>query len=506
MVARRPRPSVPGATELVAHPQDGRVPPGLRLATGRGRWVLLASVLGSCLTGIDATVVNIALPAIGVDLDAGLAALQWTVTAYTLTLASLILLGGAFGDRYGRRRIFAVGIGAFAVASVLCAVAPTATFLIGARALQGVGGALLVPSSLAILQASFVEEDRARAVGAWAGLSGISTAVAPFLGGWLLAYGSWRWVFLINPPLALVVVAIVVRHVPETRAPLQVGRLDLFGALLAFAALGGVTYAAINAGTAAVGSVLVWGPALVALAAWGAFVRRERRVRNPLLPLGVFSSRQFSAANLVTFVVYACLSGYLFLLVIELQVVAGFSPLLAGAALLPLTALTLLLSEWSGNLARKIGPRLQMTLGPIVCAGGLLWSLRLGAGTRYVADVLPALSVFGLGLAVMVAPLTAAVLSAVPDAQAGIASGINNAVARTAGLLSVALLPAVVGLSGSAYQDPERFLNAFHLALWVCAIGLIGGGLIAAGSISNSTAVGRKALRHRSPQRSDICG
>ena len=468
--------------------------------------MLLASVLGSCLTGIDATVVNIALPAIGRDLDADLAALQWTVTAYTLTLASLILLGGALGDRYGRRRVLAVGIVLFALASLLCAVAPTPTFLVGARALQGIGGALLVPSSLAVLQASFVEADRSRAVGAWAGLSGVSTAVAPFLGGWLLAVGSWRWVFLINPPLALVVVAIVVRHLPETRASFRPGGLDVVGAVWALVTLGGLTYAAINAGTAPIGSVAVWGPTAVALAAGCGFVARERRARNPLLPVGIFSSQQFAASNLVTFVVYASLSGYLFLLVIELQVVAGFSPLMAGAALLPLTALTLLLSEWSGNLAHRIGPRLQMTLGPIVCAGGLLWSLRLDAGTTYVAGVLPPLSVFGLGLAIMVAPLTAAVLAAVPDDQAGLASGINNAVARTAGLLSVALLPAVVGLTGGAYHEPERFLGAFHLALWVCAGGLMAGGLLAAASISDSSATPRPTSRHRSAQRSDICG
>lgn len=480
----------------------------MELSSSRGRWILLATVLGSGLASVDATVVNIALPAIGRDLQAPFSALQWTVTGYTLTLASLILLGGAAGDRYGRRRVFLVGVAWFAVASAACALAPTSAWLIAARALQGVGGALLTPASLAIIQATFRLEDRARAVGAWAGLSGIAAGISPFLGGWLLDLGTWRWVFLINPPLAALVVAVVLRHVPETRGEQTPGRLDLVGALLAFIGLGAITYAAIAAGGDSERATLVWLWAAVGLVGLLAFVCWERRAAHPLVPLSMFRSTQFSGANLVTFAVYAALHGFLFLLVIELQVVAGFSPLVAGSALLPLTVLTLLLSERSGKVAQVIGPRLQMTVGPLVCGAGALLTLRLDVHASYLRDVLPALSLFGLGLAIMVAPLTAAALGAVPDTHAGVASGVNNAVARAAGLLAVAALPAIVGLSGIDYTSPDSFLAHYRAAVWICAATFACGSLLAALTISDARLRPRhlRLGHHRDRRRTDLVG
>ena len=479
--------------------------PSVRMSTSAGRWVLGAAVLGSSVAGIDATVVNIALPAIGRDLHGGFQTLQWTVTAYTLTLAALILLGGSCGDRYGRRRVFLFGVVWFAVASLACGLAPTAGWLVAARALQGVGGALLTPASLAIIQASFVPSDRSRAVGAWAGLSGLSVAVAPFLGGWLLAVASWHWVFLINPPVAVVIVAITVRHVPESRDNEATGTLDVTGAALGFLALSALTYAAIRATGDGFGSGIVLGVGAAGVGLFVAFLSWERRAVNPMMPLGIFTSVQFSASNAVTFLVYAALSGFLFLLVVELQVVGGFSPLLAGAALLPMTAFTLLLSERSGMLAQRIGPRLQMSVGPLVCAAGVLMTLALSTNASYLRDVLPALSVFGLGLAIMVAPLTATVLAAVSDARAGIASGVNNAVARTAALLAVATLPAVIGLSGDSYAHPTAFLGAYQEAVWLCAAGMVLGGLLAAVTIRNPRTAGDlQPLPHRGSQCSDL--
>ena len=338
-------------------------PPSVRLATGEGRWLLTATILGSGLAGIDATVVNIALPAIGQDFDVGFSVLQWTVTAYTLTLASFILLGGSAGDLFGRRRVFLLGVVWFTAASLLCAVAPSAEFLIFARALQGFGGALVTPASLAIIEATYAPADRARAVGAWSGFSGVSTAIAPFVGGWLIEAGSWRFVFLINLPLALIVVWLSLRHVPETRDPDASGHLDYPGALAGVLGLGGVSYALIAAPDGGLGSTRVIVSAAIGIAALIGFVVLERREPHPMLPLDLFKSVQFSAANAVTFLVYAAIGASLFLLVVELQVVSGFSPVLAGSALLPITVIVLLFSARSGALAQRIGPRLQMTLG-----------------------------------------------------------------------------------------------------------------------------------------------
>jgi EmrB/QacA subfamily drug resistance transporter len=462
-----------------SHPPAG-APADLRLAQPAGRWLLTAVVIGSGITFLDATVVNVALPTIGDDLDASLGGLQWTVNGYTLTLAAFILLGGALGDRYGRRRLFVVGTVWFALASLLCALAPNVGILIAARALQGIGGALLTPGSLALIQSSFVPADRARAIGVWSGLGGIAGALGPLLGGWLVETASWRWVFAINVPLAAVVVAVAARHVPESRDESATGRFDWTGAALGALGLAGVTYALIAAPEEGVPAVLIAASSAAGVAALAAFVFVQRRSRHPMLAPGLFGSRQFTAANLVTFVVYAALGGVTFFLVLDLQIAAGYSPLAAGSALLPVTLIMLALSERSGKLSERIGPRIPMTVGPAVCAAGLLLMLRVGGpgdDVSYVRDVLPGVVLFGLGLATTVAPLTATVLGAAPDRYSGIASGVNNAVARAAGLLAVAALPLAAGLSGDDYRDPGAFGDGFRTALLVCAA------LLAAGAV-----------------------
>jgi EmrB/QacA subfamily drug resistance transporter len=459
----------------------------VRLATRQGRLVLAATVLGSGVAMLDATVVNVALPRIGEDLDTGLAGLQWTVNAYTLTLAGLLLLGGALGDRHGRRRVFVAGVVWFAAASLLCAVAPTAALLVAARALQGVGAALLTPGSLAILEATFHRDDRAAAIGAWSGLGGVTTAAGPFLGGWLVDSGSWRLIFLLNLPLAAAVVWIAQRHVPETRGPAAVGRLDVEGAVLAALALAGVSWALIEGPGRGWDDPAVLAALVVGCGSVAAFLARERRAGDPMLPLGVFSSRQFSAANAVTFVVYGALGASMFLLPIQLQRVVGFSAVAAGTSLLPLTVLMLLLSARAGRLAGRIGPRLPMAVGPLVAGVGLALLVRVGAGSTYAADVLPAVVVFGLGLSLTVAPLTATVLAAAPTEHAGVASAVNNGVARTASLLAVAAVPTVAGIGGgtSGAADPAAFSDGFHTAALVTAGLCVAGGVLAAATIRN---------------------
>ena len=452
----------------------------LRVASARGRWVLGAAVLGSGLAAIDATAVGVALPSIGRNFGAGLASLQWVVTAYALTLAGLLLVGGALGDRYGRRRVFMVGVAWFALASLLCGLAPSSAVLVGARALQGVGGALLTPGSLAILRASFAEDERSRAIGAWSGLSGVATAIGPFVGGWLVEAVSWRLIFFINLPLALAVLLVAAVHVPESTDPDSTGRIDLPGALLGTLGLVGVSYGLIEGPSSGWTSGRVIGPLLAGAGLLGAFVVVERRVRHPMLPPGLFAARQFTAANLVTFLLYAGLGGALFLLPIELQQVGGYSPLMAGLALLPVTVLMLTLSARSGALADRLGPRPQMTIGPLVAAGGLALLSRAGHGGGYIADVLPAVTVLGFGLATTVAPLTSTALGAAPAAHAGVASAVNNDVARTAQLLAVAVLPAAAGLSGAAYARPAAFNHGFAVAMWIAAGLAALGGLTAA--------------------------
>ncbi|MFC8448323.1 MFS transporter [Kitasatospora sp. NPDC057223] len=453
----------------------------LALGTAQGRWVILATVLGSSMAMLDGTVVNVALPRIGADLGASLAALQWTLNAYLLTLAGLILLGGALGDRYGRRRVFLIGVCWFAAASALCAAAPNVGVLIAARALQGIGGALLTPGSLAMLQATFRPDDRSAAVGLWSGLGGVAAAVGPFLGGWLVDGPGWRWIFLLNVPLAAVVLAVAGRHVPESRDESATGSFDVRGAVLAALALGGVTYALTAAGEGLSPGVWVSGAAGLLLGA--AFIATERRHPAPMLPLELFASRLFTAVNLVTLCVYAAFSGVFFLLVVQLQTVSGFTPLTSGLALLPITVLMLALSARAGRLGKRIGPRLPLTVGPLLCACGVLLMLRIGADASYWTDVLPATTVMGCGMVLLVAPLTATVLAAVEVRRAGIASGVNNAAARAAGLLAVAALPALAGLSGDAYRVPAAVDSAFRTAMLICAGLLAGGSLIALATV-----------------------
>jgi EmrB/QacA subfamily drug resistance transporter len=449
---------------------------GARMGTPAGRWVLLATICGSGMAMLDATVVNIALPSIGRDFGADFRTLQWIVNAYTLTLAALILLAGALGDHFGRRRVFIIGVTWFALASLLCGLAPTAQILVAARALQGIGGALLTPGSLAIISSSFVATDRARAVGAWSGLSGVAAAVGPFVGGYLVLL-SWRAVFLINLPVAVFIVVVTLRHVAETLDAQSPPGLDVTGSVLAALGLAGLTYALTSLGGAPGGGAEVFVAGAGGLVALVAFVGVEWRSPHPLVPLGLFADRRFSVANAVTFVIYAGLAVFFFLLVLHLQIVARFSPLVAGTALLPVTVLMLLLSSRAGALAERIGPRLPMSLGPLLAATGFLLTLRIGRAASYLGDVLPAVVMMGLGLSLTVAPLTATVLNSADPRYAGTASGVNNAVARSAGLLAVAVIPAVAGLAGTDYTDPVSFEAGFHTAM------LISAGLLALGSL-----------------------
>ncbi|MGP9019976.1 MFS transporter [Streptomyces sp. BR1] len=470
------------------------------MGTPVGRWVLFTTVLGSGMAMLDSTVVNVALPRIGRDLDADMAVLQWTVNAYMLTLAGLILLGGALGDRYGRRKVFVLGVCWFAAGSLLCGIAPNAGVLIAARALQGIGGALLTPGSLALIQASFHPDDRARAVGVWSGLGGVGAAVGPFLGGWLVDGPGWRWVFLLNMPLAALCVPVALRHVPESRdARVHAGRFDVLGALLGALSLALLTYALIAAPEQGASPVVI-GAALAGVLLGMAFVRLERRLADPMLPPEIFASRQFTAVNLVTVCVYAAFAGFFFLAALQLQVVAGYSALGAGAALLPTTVLMLLLSARSGALGERIGPRVPLTVGPLLCAGGMLLMLRVGEGASYVRDVLPAVVVLGLGMVTLVAPLTATVLGAVDAGRAGLASGINNAAARAAGLIAVAALPLLTGMGPSAYRSATEFGATFRRAMPVCA------GVLVAGSVLAFLTVRRPPVAACHPECRVACG
>jgi EmrB/QacA subfamily drug resistance transporter len=463
------------------HPPD----PSLRYRSGPGRWVIGATVLGSGMAAIDATVIGIALPAIGRDFHAPLGTLQWVVTGYTLTLASLLLLGGSLGDRFGRRRIFLVGVTWFAVASAACAVSGGSTQLIVTRMLQGIGGALLTPGSLAILEASFAPDDRSEAIGAWSGLGGVATAVGPLLGGALIAAASWRWIFVINIPLGAVVLWVSARHVPESRDPEISGRLDVVGAALATVALGGIAAALIEGPTQGWGSGVVVGSLILGVAGAGLFVVAERRSPAPMLPLGLFANRQFATTNGVTFVVYAGLGGALFLLPSALQIVDGYSPLASGAALLPITVVMLAFSARSGRMATSIGPRVQMSVGPVVVGAGLALLTLATHHSSYVTDVLPGVLVMAIGLTITVAPLTSTALSSVSERHAGLASAVNNDVARVGSLIAVAVLPALGGITGTSYLSPHALAPGFQRAVLIAASWCVVGGIVAALGITN---------------------
>jgi EmrB/QacA subfamily drug resistance transporter len=449
----------------------------VRLGTTQGRWVLAATIAGSGMAFLDSTVVNVALAQIGDEFDAGFTALQWIVNAYTLSLAALILLGGVLGDRLGRRRVFLVGVVWFAVASALCALSPSEGFLVAARALQGVGGALLTPGSLAIISSVFAAEDQPKAVGLWAGLSGLSGAVGPFLGGWLVAL-DWRLVFLVNLPIAAVVLIGTLRHVPESHDTLdEERRLDLVGTVAIIATLTGLTWSLTEAGTRG-WSLPVVLAGVGGLVAGVVFVLVEQRSSHPLVPLQVFTDRVFSATNLATFFIYGALGVYGFLVVLQLQVVARWSPLAAGTAMLPATVLMLLLSSRVGDLAVRTGPRVLMTVGALLCAAAFALATRIGPDARWLADLGPSAVLLGLGLSAAVAPLTATVLAAAPAQLSGAASGVNNAVARTAGLLSVAVVPSLAGLSRASTSDPSALQDGFPTAMVIGAVALLAGAAV----------------------------
>lgn len=442
----------------------------------RGRLTLTAVTLGSGIAILDGSVVNVALRAVGTELDASLEQLQWVINGYMLALASLVLVGGALGDRFGRRRLYLLGMAWFLVASVLCSVAQTPGQLITMRVLQGVGAALLTPGGLAIIQSTFRREDRAAAIGTWAGLSGIAAAIGPFVGGWLVDHAGWRWIFGINIPLCLVVIALTLRATPESRDTEATGRgFDVLGGSLTVVSLGAATYALTASATmsrpvlAAVGAL--------AVAAGAGFVVVESRSRTPLVQLSLFADRVFSAANAMTFVVYGALGGVFFILVLHLQVSAGWSALSAGLTGLPATIALMLLSSRAAQLSERIGPRVPMSLGPVTCAAGVLLLLPAGRDATWWT-VLPGLVVFALGLALLVSPLTSTVLAAAPNRYAGVASGVNNAVARAGSLLAVAALPALVGLSGDDYLDPSAMTAGFRASMVVCAVLLTVGGIV----------------------------
>ena len=444
----------------------------VRLRSARGRGVLLATVLGSGVAFLDGTIVNVALPVLGRELHADMAGLQWTVDAYLLTLTALLLLGGSLGDALGRRKVFVAGLAWFAIASAACGFAPSIGALVAARAVQGAGAALLVPGSLAVLRSSFAEDDQGQAVGAWAGLSGVTTALGPLLGGWLITAWSWRVVFFLNLPLAAAAAVVGLRCIPESRAsgPL---RIDVPGAAAATLGLGGCVYALIEAPARGPG---VAAAATLGAACLAAFVWIEARSPQPMLPLDLFRSRQFSGANAVTLAVYFALGGATFLLIIHLQSVLGYSPLAAGAALTPITLLLLVLSPPAGKLASRLGYRAPMTVGPLIAAAGVALLAGLGRGSSYVSGVLPAMAVLGLGLAATVAPLTTAVLAGAETRHAGVAAAVNTAISRLAGLLAVALLPLLAGISA---MDAGSLAAGFPRAMCICAGVCAAGGLCA---------------------------
>ncbi|MFR9729743.1 DHA2 family efflux MFS transporter permease subunit [Saccharopolyspora sp. MS10] len=439
------------------------------LASRAGRWIVVSTVLGSGVAFLDGSVVNVALPAIGRDTGGGFAVLQWVLDAYLLTLSALLLLGGALGDRYGRRRVFQVGLVVFTAASLGCGLAPTGEALIVARLVQGAGGALLVPGSLALINSTIAAEDRGRAVGTWAGFTGVSSALGPFLGGWLVDAASWRWVFFINVPLAALAFAVTARHVPETRSG-QAGPPDLLGSASVTFGLAGATYALIEL-PARGWTPLTAAALVVGVLGLAAFPFVELRGRHPILPLNLFSSRQFTGANLTTFSVYAALSGALFLLSLQLQQTMGYSALQAGLATLPITVIMLLISGRMGAIAQRTGPRLPMSIGPLGCAAGLVLLTRAQPGAAYLSGVVPGVVVFGLGLSVTVAPLTSAVLASVDADRTGVASGVNNAISRLAGLVAVAVLPLVAGMSDPGGTVGTGFTRAMLISAGACALG-----------------------------------
>jgi EmrB/QacA subfamily drug resistance transporter len=492
---------------------------------------LLAAIMGSFVAGLDATAVNVALPAIRADLGGGLAGQQWVSNAYLLSLGSLILIGGSLGDVFGERRVFSIGVGGFGAVSLLCAISPSIGFLIACRALQGAFGALLMPSSLAVIVAAFPRDERGSAIGSWTAWSGIATVIGPLAGGYLVDAVSWRLIFAINVPFVIATLMLVAVAVPARTPGMRHARIDWLGAALTFFGLAGPVLALIRQPVAGWGSPEVWGPLIGGVALLAVFVYHEAHTESPMLPLGLFKRRNFSIGNVETFTMYGGLGVVFFMLTLFLQEVAGYSALSAGFALLPTTIITFLLAKRMGRMADRYGPRLFMGLGPLTAAIGIALMLRLGAHVNYFTDLLPGLLVFSLGLSATVAPLTATVLSDADDANAGIASGVNNAVARVAGLIAIAGVGAVISsqfkstlderLAGIPFSpaaravvsqarqetlarvDPARAglgvaravqdasVHAFHVGIGISALLVALGGLLGLAGIRNP----RRAVR-----------
>jgi EmrB/QacA subfamily drug resistance transporter len=462
------------------------------------RCALIAAILGSSVVFLDGTVVNVALPAIRDDLDTGLAAQQWIVEAYLLTLGSLLLVGGSLGDRLGRRRVFMWGLTAFGALSALCAIAPTAELLIVARGLQGAAGSLLVPSSLALITAIFPADERGGAIGSWTAYTGIAFVLGPLGGGALIEFASWRWIFAINVPLVLATLW-TARELPESRDEEMEGRIDYLGAVLVSLGLAGPVFALIEQPNYGWGDPLVFVPMVAGVVLLGAFAWHEKRIAHPMLPLGLFRSRNFTVGNLATLLIYGGLGAATFFVTIFLQQVAGYSPVAAGLSLVPITACMWLLSRRFGALSDRIGPRLLMGCGPLAAGAGLMWMGQLDADVDYVTDLLPAVIVFGIGLSATVAPLTNTVLGAVPQHHAGVASGINNQVSRVAALLAIPVVGAVVAarfeaefgsdsvppLSGGSAAVVDASVSAFASGMMLAGVLVFIGGVISLVGIVN---------------------